>query len=330
MFRTEINIEPSEFKISYKSRILSLGSCFADEIGQLLEYNKFSVLVNPLGIIFNPVSISKTISYCLKNEMPSDDSYLENQGLFSNYNMHSHVSGTDMELFKLKVKKILSETADFLFQADWLFLSFGTSIVYRRKDNGEIVANCHKIPSKNFVREFLEIDQVVQSIKSLIQNTTERNPNLKVILTVSPIRHLKESLEDNSISKSILRIACNKLCDMKNVEYFPAYEIVLDDLRDYRFFKQDLLHPNQTAIDYVWDKFMGRYFDDETIKIIKKWNKIAKSLNHKPFNPGSQAHLNFIKKTINEMEKFSFPFDISKEIEGLKSVVNEKTKSTSS
>ncbi len=318
MFRTELSVPPSERKINLKNQVFSIGSCFAVHIGEQLQKFKFQTLTNPFGTIFNPISIFDLIEISLKDRSFPGWTFVENQGVHRNYLLHSAISSPNKDQFMKMVESRKKEVSDFLKRTDVILLTFGTAIVYELKTNQQVVANCHKVPANQFEKQFLSVDEIVQGFGEIYSKLTSLNKNLRFILTVSPVRHLKETLQLNGVSKSILRVAAHQLQEeFDNVEYFPSYELIMDDLRDYRFFKEDMLHPNDQAIQYVWDKFSQAYFDEETMGFLKEWEKIINALDHKPFYPGSVEHQKFIAITLGKINKFKNTIDVSYEIERL-------------
>lgn len=295
--------------------MLTMGSCFADSMGKRMVENKFNVIPNPFGIIYNPVSIMKLIHFAINETYPDAYTYIKNQGVYYNYDFHSEFSALTVEELKLKVEGAIISTHKFLQKADWIFLTFGTAIGYLLKENNELVANCHKVPATQFEKKFLTQKQIISSFENLLKRLTIFNPGIRIILTVSPVRHLKETLELNSVSKSILRITCHTLQEEYDaVSYFPAYEILLDDLRDYRFYGSDMLHPNETAEDYIWNKFISAYLDESTCVTLAEWVKVKRSLDHRPFHKDSEKHLQFLSNTLNKLHKLGEEIDVSNEI----------------
>jgi hypothetical protein len=245
---------------------------------------------------------------------------VENQGVFHHYDLHSDHSNTSKQELLLHANKRMKKLGEQLSDTSILIYTLGTAIVYELLETGEIVANCHKVPAREFNRRFLGIEEIVHAFKINYNLVKSINKNARFILTVSPVRHQKESFEQNNVSKSILRIACERIrTEFEHIDYFPAFEIMMDELRDYRFYAEDMLHPNQVAADHIWHKFMDVYFDEETRTFISGWEKIRKSMAHRPFNPKSKEHQIFIKKTIEQLNEFSNMIDISKELQVLKS-----------
>ena len=312
MFRTEINPQISGEKISLSTPLMTIGSCFSDHIGERLVQNKFDTLSNPFGVIFNPISIHKLLNIAAKNHPIDPENWLQSQEIYLHYDVHSQLGNVNQQDAKDNINYAINTAYHQLQKAKWLIITWGTAIVYERKDTGEVVANCHKVPNNQFIKRILSSNEIVTSFETMLSNLP---PNLNILLTVSPVRHLKETLELNSVSKSTLRIACHQLANKHNrVKYFPAYELILDDLRDYRFYKSDMLHPDEDAIDYVWYKFLQTYFDKSTLDFIQKWKKITAAINHKPFNEHSDVHQRFIKSTIKTITELNTVVDVTTEI----------------
>jgi hypothetical protein len=321
-FRTELTPSVSASPIGLRDTIFTMGSCFADAIGDHLTENKFNVWNNQLGTIYNPCSIHRLLLLALENKLPSSESYLQNEGIHLNYNFHFHSSFSSLNKKELEngIQTSLIEANEFLKNTKRIIITYGTAFVYRLKSNNEIVANCHKVPSINFTKSLLTEDEIIESFQKFYSKLKSINPDCKIILTVSPVRHLKDTLELNAVSKSILRLTCHSIVNQfSDVEYFPAYEILLDDLRDYRFYKTDRLHPTDEAIEYIWEKFVAAYVDDPAKKFINEWKEIRKDLNHKPFHSQSEKHQNFLKTLLVKLEDLRSDIDVSKEIQSIKS-----------
>ena len=220
-------------------------------------------------------------------------------------------------------KGLLDRMRERLAHTDLVILTFGTVFVYQLKANGEMVANCHKVPQKQFDKKLLSVEEIVSGFQAIKEKIEKLNPNIRFLLTVSPVRHTREGLPQNNLSKSILRMACHELCEAhSNVSYFPAYEIMLDDLRDYRFYEKDLIHPNEQAQDYIWQQFSQTHFDDETLSFVNEWSKVKSALAHKPFDAQSEEHQQFLKATLKKLQNLSGQVDVSEEIERLQSQMN--------
>ncbi|MEQ8477747.1 GSCFA domain-containing protein [Fulvivirga sp.] len=319
MFRTELHIEPSANKIGLHSPILTIGSCFSDNIASKLSDNKIEVLANPFGTVYNPISIFKLLGNACKKEHPKTSEVVENDGLFAHYDFHSSFSKLNEAELTTAINKAVDDTHEFLKKTDYLIITFGTAFVYELDSTAEVVANCHKVPAKNFTKKLLTQKQVLEAFEEVYQRLMDLKPDLKIIITVSPVRHIKDTLALNSVSKSTLRLTCHTLENQyDNVAYFPSYELLMDDLRDYRFYKSDMLHPSAEAQDYIWSKFAPTYFDDQTQSFIKEWVKIKAAIDHRPFNPASEKHQQFIKATIEKIELLPQEISFSEELETLR------------
>lgn len=318
-FRTELKVTPSRQQFDLKSPVLTQGSCFADAIGDRLATFKVPALVNPFGVIYNPESIHKVLSYSIFNEPLPDHTFIRHQDVFFNYNFHSQFSSLHKEALTSRLVNTIGLTHYFLKDADWIVLTYGTAWVYRRNDTGEVVANCHKLPSATFTKSLLSALDVLSSFKTFYSQLKTLNPRIRIILTVSPVRHIKDTLELNNVSKSVLVVAAYLIASQyDDVEYFPAYELMMDDLRDYRFYKADMLHPSAEAEDYIWEKFMERYFSPPLKEFAIRWSVILSALRHRPFHPHSRSHQQFLKETIRKLEEVSEVVDVEHEMTFIK------------
>lgn len=319
-FRTEISIPKSEIRINYQSKIFSIGSCFADVIGEKLKSNKFHILSNPFGTVYNPVSISKLISTSIDFLPLDEDQFVEHHEQWYHYDYHSELTATTREELKAKLKEshILAEKT--LRKADVIIVTFGTAFVYKLLPQLKTVSNCHKQQRDLFTKEFLTIESIVKAFHELHEKFSKLNSKARWILTVSPVRHVKDTLELNSVSKSILRVAC-ELIKKQNarVEYFPSYEIMIDDLRDYRFYKDDLIHPTSFAEDFIWEKFKDTYFETSACQLMKRWEELKRNLEHRPFNPESTSHKRFLQETLNRILELREFLEVEEEIKILRS-----------
>lgn len=310
-------MSPDTFDIDQS--IVTMGSCFADSIGSRLLQFKLQALVNPFGVIYSPPAIHKALRYAIFNEPVPPHTFVQNQDVHLNYDFHSEFSSLRLEDLQNHLKETIGTTHYFLNNARWLVLTYGTAFVYERNDTGEIVANCHKQPTTLFRKSLLTQQQITNSFQSLYRELKQFNPSIRIILTVSPVRHIKDTLELNSVSKSLLRVACHTLTEaFPDVVYFPAYEILLDDLRDYRFYKNDMLHPTTEAEDYIWEHFMATYGSQNLNSFIEKWKSIQQALSHKPFQPASAAHQKFIRDTLHKLDELKSVVDVEKELTILK------------
>lgn len=317
IFRTEVEVEPSKYKINHKTPVMFLGSCFADNIGAMLVEKKFPVCINPFGVIYNPMSVKQSLDILLnKKKFQKDDLYQFNNRWISFYH-HSRFSSPDLNKTLEKINSGIEKGADLLKMTNFLFITFGTAWVYEWKETGKVVSNCHKIPAREFNRRMLKPEEILEAWGEIIEKLKTQLPGLKIIFTVSPVRHWKDGAEGNMVSKSVLLYAIHLLRKkFPDTDYFPSYEIMMDDLRDYRFYSEDMLHLNTTAVNYIWKKFDQRFFDDETRNILKKVDEINRAVAHKPFRPGSEDHLAFVEKTLQKIRQVESTFpsmDFSKE-----------------
>lgn len=320
MFRTEIKLEPSPVKINLKDKILTAGSCFSDSIGSQLEKMKFNTLSNPFGVSYNPHSIHKVLRYAIHNQGVPDHTFLINQELTANYDFHSVFSALNKSEVEKKIKEVIGASHYFLQDTNWIFITYGSAWVYERNDTGEIVSNCHKMPASGFTKSLLSQKKVIESFDEFYRDLKAFNPSCKLILTVSPVRHVKDTLQLNSVSKSVIRLACESISETyPDVFYFPSYEIMLDDLRDYRFYKSDMIHLSEEAEEYIWNKFSGSYFGGNTKEFIKKWKPIYTALYHKAFHAGTAAHQSFLNKTLTQLQELSNTVNVDEEIASVKS-----------
>lgn len=319
MFRTELKTKTSLHPIQSDHNIISLGSCFAEHIGTRLYDHKFNVQKNPFGIVFNPLSIFELVETAFYRSSFSESSFLERDGIHFNFKAHSELNAKSETELESKINTQRNRLKKALGRSNFIILTFGTAWVYEQKKTRMLVANCHKVPATEFNKRLLSTEEITSSFMALKELLQTKNPELKFILSVSPVRHIKDTIELNAVSKSVLRLACHHISQFTDdVSYFPAYEFMMDDLRDYRFYDRDMIHPNTIAIEYIWQKFQTAYFDNETQLFIKEWSEIKSALNHKPFHPQSAAHQKFLCHTIDRLEKLKDKVNVKKEIENLK------------
>jgi hypothetical protein len=304
--RTSFKIEPSEDKITYRDKVMFIGSCFAKSIGSKFSSGKFPVMINPSGTVFNPVSVSNTLDTILsKKEAAPEDLFFYN-GQYLSFNHYTEFSSENQEDLLKRINSSSGEALSFLTKASFLFITFGTARVYRRRDTGEIVSNCHKVKADRFFTELLPVREIVSLWQRQLDRLQTLFPDLKVIFTVSPVRHLKDGVHGNQVSKATLILAVEELLrHQSSPVYFPAYEILMDDLRDYRFYTDDMLHPTSTAIDYIWKLFSESYIDPPSLRIWNEALKITKAVNHKISTGTSEDIRKFAAQMINQINDLS-------------------------
>lgn len=300
--RTIINLKTSEIKIDYHNPVMFIGSCFASEIGEQMEKGLMPVMINPSGTVYNPVSVINTIESIVQNrKYELKDLYFYKDTYLSLYHYTNFSSGDPLYVLE-KINKKTAEAVNILSRATFLFISFGTSRVYRLKETGTIVSNCHKMPQEYFKQELLTVEEIADIWIKMLNNLQSVYPQLKVVFTISPVRHLKDGAHGNQVSKSILFLAVERLLNHPVVHgYFPAYELMMDDLRDYRFYENDMLHPSELAIEYIWGAFSEVYFDKETSDLWREVRNITKASSHRILNKSSAGTRVFSKKILSQI-----------------------------
>ncbi|MEN2281020.1 GSCFA domain-containing protein [Algoriphagus sp. SE2] len=302
--------------VSYEDKILSMGSCFAESMGKRMQDSKFDIVINPFGTIFNPIAIQRLLKMALDSSSFPENLYLEREAMHFHYLAHSQVMGYSIEELRGKLSGELSLTKDYLENGNLLILTFGTAWIYELVESGEQVANCHKQPGNLFKKRLLSLEEMTDALTSTISEISEINPHLKLILTVSPVRHIKDGVPENQLSKSLLRVLCGNLeKQFEQVHYFPSYEIMVDELRDYRFYKPDLIHPTEQAEEYIWEKWKTSLFTKETQNLFDQIKSVNLDLAHRPLNPKSEAHQKFLRNLKGKLERLNDQFDFSSELE---------------
>jgi hypothetical protein len=314
-FRTELPVSALPFRLSLSSRVVALGSCFAETFGNRLSQNKVRTTVNPFGTIFQPLSLFGLLEKALRGDGPDERLFLRRDGRWVSFEAHSAVWGrTPEELTAVFREKLQTLRAD-LLAADVLLLTLGTAWAYRLTEPPAYVANNHKQPAARFERDLLSVKDVCKAFAELNSPFSILHSQLKIVLTVSPVRHGRDGLMDNAVSKSVLRVACHYLTqDFPNVSYFPAYELLLDDLRDYRFYAPDGLHPSEVAQDYIFGKFAGAAFSDDLKIFVKEWEGIRRALAHRPFDEAAPAHRAMLEKLRKQLKGLAGRAEVSQEL----------------
>lgn len=324
-FRTEIELKENPFKIEYNTRVMFLGSCFATNIGQQFKQSRMPANVNPYGVIYNPISVANTLSSIINNHQYTPDDLLFRDEQWHSFHHHSTFSNANKEICLQQINHSNNKAHTHLKETKFVFITFGTAWVYQWIKNNQIVSNCHKYPAKLFNRFMLNMDEIVNMYKKLLTELLVFNPDLKIIFTVSPVRHWKDGAHGNQISKATLLLAIENIVDLfESCDYFPAYELLMDDLRDYRFYDDDMLHPSKLAIQYIWNKFEFCFFSQNTLEYQKEMFKLDKAFNHRPVDANSGSHQQFLKKQIDKIENYKKNYpetDFSQDLNFFKSKI---------
>lgn len=319
-FRTALPISTAPFSITHHDKIMSIGSCFADCTGTFLTNNKFDSLNNPFGVIFNPLSIFKLIESSIDNKALS--SPIVSEGTWKDFNFHSQINSDSERGLKEIITHKTNQTHFYLQTSKVLIITLGTAWVYKHKKLDFTVANCHKIPSQEFEKVLLSTEEVVTAFESTYKKLKATKPDIQIILTVSPVRHIKDTLTLNSVSKSVLRLATHFISTkFKDCHYFPAYEALMDDLRDYRFYGNDLIHPTSMAEQYVLELFEQTYFNSDTRNLCKKWQKLSQSIQHKVLTNNTDMYQKHLEKTLLGLMELSKELPLETEIASIKNQI---------
>lgn len=291
IFHTEINIKPLEQTVVYADALLFLGSCFADEVGVICKGLGFNALVNPFGVLYNPASIAQSVER-LDSGRPftRDDVIAVGERQYCTFNHNTAFWNTSEDMLLQTINQRLGEAHEHFMKSKWLVVSLGTSWVFKHRMSGQIVSNCHKLPAHQFDREFLTVERSSQYLSGIV----ERHPEKQFIFTVSPLRHLKDGMHGSQLSKAALLLAVNEICrQFANAHYFPAYEIMMDELRDYRFYKEDMVHPTEQAVHYIWERFAEFAINASEKPAMNAAAELRQMLEHKPLFPETEAFKRF-------------------------------------
>lgn len=315
-FRTEITPTPLRSPIRWGERLLAVGSCFSEHIAGYLAKNKFQITTNPTGVLFNPASIAQSIERWGRGEEFSPESFRrggEAGDLWFHYELHGSLSNPDLEQAHKGANEALRRGHKALLKADRLLITFGTAWVYELCETGEVVANCHRQPHHHFRRRLLRTEEIVAGWSALLDGPLREK---RLIMTLSPIRHLADGAEQNSLSKAILRVAIDELAARyPQIDYFPAYELLMDDLRDYRFYGEDLVHPSTQATAYIRERFTEAALDPEARQLVARIEAIERAMAHRPLHPHSEEHKRFCQKILAEIAQLEkgYNMDLSAE-----------------
>jgi hypothetical protein len=324
LYRTTFNIPPSVDKISYKTPVIFMGSCFSEYIGQKLADSKIATDNNPFGIVFNPFSVLRGLRRLINPVEYTKNDLFNHEGIWGSFDHHSRFSGVNNEVVLSAINHRLNISSQNLKTSKFVFLTFGTSYVYEFLKSGEIVANCHKFPASGFRRYRLSVENIVSEYIPFLNELKAFNPDIHIIFTVSPVRHWKDGAHENQLSKSILLLAIDEICKcIPFAGYFPSYELIMDDLRDYRFYNEDMIHPNKVAIDYIWERFKEVFFTGETLLLMKEIEKVTQAAAHRPLNPQSEQYHLFAQQMIEKVRflEMQYHLNLSKELEFFRGVI---------
>jgi hypothetical protein len=301
--RTTFNIAPFEHKISYTDRVMFIGSCFATSVGKKFETGHIPVMINPSGTVYNPVSVLNSLNTVTDRRKYTRDDLYNHEGTLISFNHYTDFSSEDENETLSRINSRAEEAFDFLSGSEFLFITFGTARVYRWMRSGQIVSNCHRLKASEFTRELLGVNDIVSLWDEELGKLKTLYPQLKVVFTISPVRHWKDGAHGNQVSKSVLFVAVEELLKHPSgPDYFPAYELLMDDLRDYRFYDTDMLHPYDTAVDYIWDAFSWCYFDDKTRNLWNEVSAISKAVSHKiRKGPGTEVN-KFAERSLEKID----------------------------
>lgn len=305
-FRTKIDIKKSTLDIDHHSKMMLMGSCFAQNIGNKLTENKFKVDFGPSGILYNPLSISASIKRLISRQEYSSDELFYHNEMYQSFMHHGSFSATDRDVCLNNINNSFIKSCSMIEESDVFLFTFGTAYIFMLKETNQVVANCHKLPADRFIRQRLTVEEIVDEWSTVLNQIIEINPKSKFIFTVSPIRHWKDGAHENVVSKSILHLAIDRLQTLypSILLYFPAYEIVIDELRDYRFYEEDMIHPSSLAVDYIWNRFGRTFFSTKTLEINRQWNNLAKAINHRPINNNTESYFRFLRNTLYKLNSF--------------------------
>ncbi len=310
-FRTNIQLQKERNQIDYTSQMLLIGSCFSENINKKLDYFKFNTFSNPFGILYNPKAIENLITNAINETDYTENNIFQLNGRWHCFDAHSDLSSNEKSELLSNLNTAIERTNKQIHKSTHILITLGTSFVYRFIETDSIVGNCHKVPQKKFLKKILSVKKIIASLENMITLIKSVNSKVNILFTVSPVRHLKDGFVENAQSKAHLLSAIHQIIDKrKQLYYFPSYEIILDDLRDYRFYKSDMLHPNETGVNYIWEQFLKVWIQEDSIPLMKEVDSIQKGLAHRPFNPNSEQHKLFLKELHKKIYKVEKELDI--------------------
>ncbi len=310
-FRTIVEIPEASCKINHRSVMMFIGSCFSDYIGEKMLYHKFNAQLNPFGVLYNPASIAGNINIIIEQRLFEPEDLIFHNGQWISLSHYTRFSHPNQQVCLNRINQGIKESHKILEKADFLFITFGTAWVYTFNNTGQIAANCHKIPASAFTRSLLKPQEIVDLFSGLLKSIKKFNNKLHIVFTLSPVRHWKDGAVGNQLSKSVLHYSIQDIINKNpDTSYFPAYEIFMDELRDYRFYADDMLHPSSFAVEYIWKRFSETLIDEESFPLMKEIEKVMQAVNHRPFNPNSLEHKSFLSNNLKKIEQLEakYPF----------------------
>ncbi len=308
-FKLEFDIASFAEKIESDDKLFFAGSCFSENIASLYEKYKFDVISNTHGILYNPHSIAVSLNECIDKKVFTEADLFSANEVWNSFHHHSRFSDPNVQKCLHEINNQIATAHEQLKKAKHIFITFGSAFVYKHIESKKLVGNCHKIPQKQFEKLLLSKEEIIEQYKTVLNKLKTINPSLNVIFTVSPVRYIRDGVSENNLSKAILLQAVHELVStQEHCNYFPSYEIVNDELRDYRFFEEDMVHPNELAIDYVWERLSGVCFSERTKELITDLNSILNAVSHRPFNEQSEAHKKFKETQLRKCEDLRAKF----------------------
>lgn len=302
-FRTIVPVQTPDFHLTYADKLMVMGSCFAENLGKQLQECGFKATLNPFGVLYNPASVGTGLQRLWHNRLFRDDELVEYDGMYHSFSHHGSFSGTDRKKTLDHINRSFKKAAVDLRETTCLIITFGTAWVYTLPSTDQVVANCHKLPESGFLRRQLSVDEIELFYMDLLDLLFEARPDLNVLFTVSPIRHMKDGFHENTVSKAILHLAIEGLCEsFDRVHYYPAFELLMDDLRDYRYYAEDMVHPSPVTLHYIWENFSDTFFQKPTKEIVHQVQQIRKAMLHRQLHPDNEFYKSFAKKNIASIE----------------------------
>lgn len=308
-FRTKVPSISFPFRLTHQQAVLCYGSCFAEHMASRLQERKFKAQLNPFGITYHPLQIAAGLSALLQGHTLTSTDLFQHNELWQTFEFHSQFSHPEKEQALQQMNDSLRGAAQFLQQVDLLIVTLGTAYGFIEKETGKLVNNCHKLPADHFTRKRFQPGEIILPLEKALLGLKERRPTLEVLLTVSPVRHIKDGMLENQRSKAALLLTVADLAErLEFVHYFPAYELVMDDLRDYRFYSGDMVHPNELAVDYIWSYFQTALFEASTQQLVLQIEKIKRASLHRPFHPNTKSHQAFLKNQLTKIQEIQMRF----------------------